>query len=414
VSAVEDRIRGALRADAETVTPESIRQLHDPRPHPAGPRRPRSRSARTLIPVAAAATVAAVAVAVAVGPGTSRGYQGIPRTISPSARGALLGSGAATSHPPFLVGLADGPGTGGLPRRDLGVYSATTGRLLTQLAPPRKGYTFGATAATADSRAFIVAATIEHGACNTYLYRLQLSATGQVAGLTPLGVPEIPGPAWHLAASADGNVVAFSTVPCRGSAANSKVGVVDVATGKVRTWPVAPGTANLSTGLTLAANGKRLAFIDQQSTPPTVRVMATDAAPGPIKQRSRAVLSQASGVTATGGIALSPAGTELLACFQAPNSHIYRIAVFGAATGDPLGEFHIGYRSDIATCELSLDAAGRWLLVTGIFPLLHGQPSGARFPQGRRYLGARVDLATGRATLFGTWSGDVPPLNVSW
>jgi hypothetical protein len=412
VSTVEDRIRGALRADAETVTPESIRQLHDPRPHPAGPRRPRSRWARRLIPVAAAAAVAAVAVAVAVGPGTSRGYQGIPRAMSPSARSALAGNGTA-SHPPFLVGVGDGSGVAGLPGRDLGVYSAATGQLLAHLAPPRKGYSFAATAATADSRTFIVAARVEDGACNSYLYRLRLGGRGQVAGLTPLTVPEVAGSVWYLTASADGNVIAFTTVPCRDNGTSSKVGVIDMATGKVRTWPSAPGTANEITSISMAANGRWLAFIDFQSRPPTVRVMSTDAAPGPIQQRSRAVLSQTAGVTESGGIALSSSGTELLACFQPPNSNLYRIVVFGAASGDPLGEFQVRYRSETAPCGVSLDPAGRWLLVTGIFPLLHGKP-GLRFKHGRRYLGARVDLATGRATLFGTWSGDVPPLNVSW
>jgi hypothetical protein len=395
VSTVEDRIREALRADAETVRPEAIRQLHDPRPRAAAsPRRPRSRLTRRLIPLAAPAAVVGIAVA-----------------------GALLGSGTA-DHPPFLVGVGSGSEITGLPSRDLGVYSAATGRLVARLAPRREGYVFRATAATADSRTFIVAAMTENRACNSYLYRLRLSTSGQVAGLTALTVPEVSGSVWNLSASANGSIVAYTAEPCRGNTSRASVGVLNLATGKARTWPVVPSDqSNPITSISLSGSGGRLAFIDHSFRKgASVRVLATDAAPGPVDQRSRAVLSPAAraAVAADGGVSLSPSGTELLTCFgDPPNSYNYRIVVFGVAAGDPLEEFQVRYHSDIAPCGVSLDPAGRWLLVTGIFPLLHGRPSPV-FPRGRPYAGARFDLATGHATLFGNWPGGMHPLSISW
>jgi hypothetical protein len=416
VNTLEDRLRDAYRAAAETVGPEAAQHAPAPPRRPCrASRAPRPRWIRASVPLAAAAAVAVIAVLAALIPGgTRRSPGGAAPVVPAAARDALLGTGNR-SYPPFILGAAGGSPGDGLSRRELGVYSATNGRLLDSLAPPRKGYQFVATAATGDSRAFIVAARIETGACNTYLYRLQLGAEGQIAGLTPLAVPKVSGSGWGLSASANGNTVAYTSWNCRdGSKSASRVGVINVAAKKVRTWPLGRSfDSDPVTTVSLSGNGKELAFVDAAAGKGgDIRAMDTNAPSGPIERRSRVVLAS-SKVAADAGIALSPSGSELLACVPYPLSAAnYRIAIYGVPGGRLLGMYQVRYHSDFVPCEVSLDPAGRWLLLTNIFPLLHGRPSPA-FPKGRSYAAARVDLASGKAALFGDWPGG-PPVGVSW
>jgi hypothetical protein len=415
VSTLEDRLRDAYSAAAETVGPEAVRHV------PAPPRRPgkapkptRPRWMRLAIPLAAAAAVTVIAVLAALVPGgTQRSTGGTVPVLSATARGALLGTGNR-SYPPFILGAANGSRGDGLTRDELGVYSSTSGRLLDTLAPPRKGYQFVATAATAGSRTFVVAATIQSRACNTYLYRLQLGTNGQIAGLTPLAVPKVSGSDWGLSASANGNTVAYTSWNCRdGSKSAARVGVIDLAAKNVRTWRVPPSDdSDPINSISLSGNGKELALADEATANADIRVMATDAPPGTIVQRSRVVPASPRAVVSA-GFALNASGSEMVSCVPHPlSADNYRIAVYGVPGGSLLGMYPVRYHSDISPCDASLDPAGRWLLVTDIFPLLHGRPSIA-FPKGRWYAGVRVDLATGKATKFGDWP-DGPPVGVSW
>ena len=142
------------------------------------------------------------------------------------------------------------------------------------------GFFDRATAATADGRAFIVAAEMSQGGCSTWLYRLQLTAQGHEAALTPLKVPKVNGlipPVNGLSAGADGNTVAYSASPCS-QGQDGLVGVISLRTGRVRTWRL---NATSAWSVSLSPDGRTLAFVDSvvYGGDGTVRTMPADAPP---------------------------------------------------------------------------------------------------------------------------------------
>ncbi len=312
----------------------------------------------------------------------------------------------AAAAPPFLVGLS--------PDSGLSVFSAATGRLIATLAPPGKGLFYRDTAATADDRTFIVAAEAQSGGCETWLYRLRLTAQGHQAALTPLNVPKISGqilPTNDLSVSADGRMVAYSATPCTGGPVTTSdgmvtpgghhpvgvVGVINLLTGHVRVWDLKSESA---WSLTLSPNGQMLGFVNTviYGGDGTVRSMPASAQPGPATRRTRVVLPAGLHVDVNGSIAMNPGGTVMLACSEA--SHTATLAAYDVASGRLLGVVHAWRRINVAPCEISVTPSGRYVLVynlsfTGI--------------------GARIDLATGQLTELVGSSGHQPqPLGLSW
>jgi hypothetical protein len=372
-------------------------------------RRPKPRRARRLIASAGAvlAVLAVVAGLTLAGSSTGSGPAriGALPVLSPAALRSLFGTGtgtgtgtgagAAAPPPAYFIGLA-----GNGPAGPLTVYRAATGRVVATLRPP-SGLTFMATAATADERAFVVAAIPAKSGCGTWLYRLRLTADGQPQ-LSPLAVPRVAGSILAntgLAASADGRVVAYSAGHCAGG--NGWIGVVNLAARQVRTWSLrSEGVISMS----LSADGALLGFNDSTTVvgDGSVRVLRTGSPPGPVTERAHVVLPApwgAIGQSQAGQqIVLSPSGGVMLACTSvghAPSST--RLVVYDASTGRLIGLLHTWPEPYISPCAMSAAPRGRYLLVTGI----------------RARDLTRVDLMTGRVRqVKASWR--FPPAALSW
>jgi hypothetical protein len=356
----------------------------------------RGRAHRVLGPAAAMVATAAVIAGVTLAAQYLAGrYEPMPSAghapMPSAARRAALGPGPVAPPPPFFVGRV-----GGLNDTSLGVYRATTGRMVARLAPPA-GLAFAATAATADSHVFVLAAVPRRssGACATWLYRLGLSAAGQPS-LTRLAVPKVAGRLrvpTALAASATGKVIGYSTFTCRTRGYDSgHVGVIDLATGRVRTWEL-HGTV---LGMSASADGRALAFTFTGSNGrPTADMLRTDAAPGPMARRARVVVSTAA--IGAGQVAVNRTGGVLLACAQNASGEprqTARLAAYNAATGHLIGVLR-SWQSWLGPCTISAVPAGGYLLVTGF----------------QEHDIARIDLITGRVTEL---PFNNPQIGISW
>jgi len=175
---LEDRVRDAYQSAARTV---QTLQRTSPVLAAGSVRRPRRMNA--LAPLAAAAAVIVV-IAASVA---------LPRLLAGSARNPAAPQVSATWHyPPFQL-VETNPNNSDA---RLQVESAATGHVVTTVAPPRPGATWGAITAVGDTGRFIVAADPKPSSSSSYptrLYTLTLTARGTVAGLTPLGVPVLQG-----------------------------------------------------------------------------------------------------------------------------------------------------------------------------------------------------------------------------
>jgi hypothetical protein len=311
---------------------------------------------------------------------------------------AHFGPYSSAAPPPFLVDLnLDSLDTG------LRVLSANTGRFIAALPPPQKGFFYQDTAATSDSRTFIVAAEARTGACNTWLYRLRLTAQGHEATLRPLSVPKISGrilPTNDLSVSADGRMVAYSATPCAGGPGHypsGVVGVINLLTKQITVWRLKPESVF---SLTLSPNGQMLGFVDTviYGGDGTVRSLPTSAAPGAIARSTHMILPARDHVDVNGSVAMNPDGTVMLACSE--TSHTATLAAYDVTSGRRLGIVHTWRQVDVAPCEVSVTPSGRYALVYNLS--LTG-------------VGTRIDLATGQATdLDGSSGQQSQPLGVSW
>jgi hypothetical protein len=389
VSTLEDRLRDAYRAAAETVRPDTV-VLRPARPRPdhgrgqAGrPARRRSPS-RWLIPVAAAAALIAVVAAVAVL---------LPR--------AAPRPGAGRTTPDFFVVLNYRQ------HPSLFVVNATTGAQGARVGLPFRPADLDAVA-TPDGRTFVVAAT-QPGRCRTALYRFRLSADGTPTALTAFRtVPGIVQDPWAMAVSGNGQVVAYYSLVCgqsaRVKAPRAFLAVVNAVTGQAKQWTFenvsGSGTLNLSGSpyarasgfgsLSISADGRVVGY--------GFRVLDADAAPGSLAARSR-VVAQAGpfpSLTIPVGLDIAQDGTTAYT-----------------------GVFFLGASHGVHLQLRSVDLATGQARIVRDFPETLGPLAGLTFDPTRRYLLAqswpgttpirlaRLDLATGRVTwLNADWAID--------
>jgi hypothetical protein len=254
VNAIEDRLRDAYRAAAETIPPEAVAGL-DCRPAP----RPRAR-ARFLVPGAAAVAVLAVIAVVTL----------LGRPV-PTAGGSAVSLGPITPSagpaPYFLAFQNQGQGSVADP---LSVFSASSGRLIAAVTGPRSAVQPGAAAALGDGRTFIVASYSGRWsgpACGltSRLYRLRLAADGRPASLVPLALPAIAGYVDLLAATPDGGAIAYDAQVCDLPLAGMSVlGVMNTTTGDVRQWTWRKPGVDVS-WLSLSNNGRTLTYLWQRN-----------------------------------------------------------------------------------------------------------------------------------------------------
>jgi hypothetical protein len=378
VSTLEDRLRDAFRADAETVRPQAIPGPPAPpvRPVPGG--RPGFRQHRILIPLAAAAAVIALVAGLSVATPLFGGREQ-PSATGPSAAPTADSRPAAPVPVPSLGaqasrGVAASASAPGVPRFYVTVYNApsgpvnyivvrdsATGHVAGRMDPPAGSF-FAAIAAPAGDRTFVTA--VESSArCTSQLYWFRLNDQGQPGPLAPLHIT-VPGTysqTGDLAITADGRTIGYGTYLCDGE---GEVGVIHLATGQVRVW----NWTGLSTpmNLSLSADGRLLAYT---VFPMGTRnlggtwILPTSAPAGSLAKHSRVVSR-----TATWG-ALSGDAATLYDCRVFPNGSQPAPSVgtlsYGTLSLAGGGQHVIaswpGLRGP--QCYASLDPAGDYLLV---------------------------------------------------
>ncbi len=177
MSRIEQRLREAFRADAETVRPETVRDLDDlvvRSSQPAG--RKAYRRSRFVVPLGAAAAVSVIGVLAAMVVPRLLPGQGQIGPASAQNRGKSQSPPSATTVPYakyFVVLMGNGT--------SLSVGDATTGTLTAQIMPPRPDLDFSGLA-TGDGHTFVATLSLAAGgSCKTWLYQFTLKGTGSRA-----------------------------------------------------------------------------------------------------------------------------------------------------------------------------------------------------------------------------------------
>jgi hypothetical protein len=358
---------------------------------------PLTRASRRRPPrwMAVVSAAAAAAVAILILTALPGHHDRAPASSSPASR--VLGPFTTSGYPRFALDLDSSGRAPGL-----SVLSAASGHLIAELAP-RNGFFYRATAATADARTFVVAAEALDGACETWLYRLRLTAQGHEAALTPLKVPRIAGqilPASGLSVSADGQLVAYSATPCSGPAGNGNkqhgvIGTINLDTGQTRTWGLSAASA---WSLSLSPDGRLLTYVSSvvYGGDGTVRSLAVSTPPGPVTERTHVILRDNPGMAANGSIAVNYHDAIILACSE--QSHIATLAAYDVASGRRLGVIYAWRNVVVAPCEISLTSSGRFVLVYNL---------------NLRGVATRIDLKSGITTSLALRSAG-QPLGVAW
>ena len=359
---MEDQLREAFRAAAETVTDRDLPGLPAPRDRSWMARRlpewaPRAR-VRAVIPVAAAACVALIVAATVV----------VPRVVAGSPDGGTA-TGLAGA-PRFFAGV-----TGKSQDNALNIYRSATGRVVASVPAPRPDREFEAVARLGGDRTYVAAAVTGSRACSTQLYRFTISPGGRPSGLTPLSVPQITGMVEELAGSADGNVLAYKAGLC--APPYQLTGVIHLATRQITTWSYGTGGLQppMDGDLSLTADGSVLGFMAGSGYNAygltNVWVLPTDAPGGPLTRHARKVLHLRTGVFR---VLLSNTGSQMyVETAAAPRGGVVILSVYGTTTGKRirlLGRIAPGGMSR-AEVSLTPDAAGKHLLIYGYFHPSH-------------------------------------------
>ena len=278
-TALEGRLRSALRSAAESVPPEVPPDLAERiRSGRRGPRPGPHRRWRFAAPILAAAAVAAVVSVIAV--------------LAPIPGHRPNGSAAPSGgEPRYLIINPRGASP-------LKVRNARTGALVALVKVPeaplivpdphvREHFQI-VSVATANGRTYVIG-LYRAKPCQSRLYQFTLGHGGRPGPLTPFA----PLPALHgagivgLAFSANGRHLAFSTISgspaCAYRITARHIGVVDLATGRVRQWSGVTGQVSLTSA------GTTLAYY----TPTRVMAIPTSAPAGPADRYSRTLFSVA-------------------------------------------------------------------------------------------------------------------------
>lgn len=366
MNTLEDRLRAAARAAADTVPPHSAPPLRL-RGQPAGrrskpgrlrrlggcpavrshPRQPRSagfpgRRQRGAWPralaalAAAAAVITIVTVSLALGSGAAGRQPGRRGTVTGAAAHqarrparTATSEAALASVPPYYITVF--PGVMATTASQHAVIRATaTGKVVATVAVPSPYNTFGWVTAADDDRTFVVtaqrwvqgtspAAERLNASALTKFFLLRFDPGTHAAHLSALPVPADPGSIWvdGIALSPDGTKLAVAA-DRQGARGRPTIQLFDLATGSAKEW-VWPANGwignNKPTGqpLSWAADGRTLAFqlIPRQGTI-AVRLLDTATPGGSLQSSSKlAVEWNHGGVT-------GPRGTVIAGASNAP------------------------------------------------------------------------------------------------
>ncbi|HEY3907812.1 MAG TPA: hypothetical protein VGM14_28170, partial [Streptosporangiaceae bacterium] len=267
MSNMEDRLRDAFGADAQTVA--TVRQFESPTAwQPTRERQPRG---RVMVPLAAATALALIVAGAVVAPKIwPRSDQNHPATSGLA--GAFPGGRVpSTTRPAYLVAVV--PQAGNVFDTRLEVISTKTGRVTGSIASPGPGLFFAAVARYS-AQAFIVEVGRSSRACKTSFDLVSVNKVGHPGLTTVLGstVPGSPTMGYDtrsgaLAASPGLRVFAYALNACRGS--SGEIAVVRPAVTKGghtttrSTWPfVYPAQPE---SLSLTSNGGLLSLVSNPS-----------------------------------------------------------------------------------------------------------------------------------------------------
>ncbi|HTZ27018.1 MAG TPA: hypothetical protein VMC83_23695 [Streptosporangiaceae bacterium] len=398
MSTLEDRVRAAFWADAETVRPETIRGVPQ---RPARPgRRPRargagrtSRTARWLAPVAAVIAVIGVIVGV---------HLAAP-PVAPSSVGALTGlppyyvtlTGAMSSHRPVLTAAVHDSETGALltsvnvpvrqkvpqPLHHASHSSAQLG------APPPMP---SGISASANGRTFAI--TDDVG-----FFLLRVAADGRSAQLSRLPIRASYVLSDSAALSPDGNQLAIDVESCK-RVCRQGIEVVSLATGASKLW-LGPSMAGPPLSPAWVGSGAEIMFqwqVGSSSALEGYRLLDISGAGGSLLGSSRAMVSpQAqSGWQFAGPMLLTPDGHGLLTTEyrnvpgqDGGGTAMLRVVELSASTGQLLRVLHAATEHYGAgwAAHVTADAACQVLSLgpTGVHALIRcpglGRLDGDRF-----------------------------------
>ena len=279
MSGLEDRLRDAISSATETVPPAAAEHVERAIRQRIGQARPRQRNIlRFLAPVAAAAAVAGIAVLAAVlAPSSPRAHQ------------TGLGP-ASAADPKFMIVMNS---YYSLQVRDFG-----TGAVVHQVLLPRvpdfchhsecgRHFTW---VATNNGRTYLVGIS-RFIPCRSRLYAFTLNSEGKASALAPFAaVPTLAeADITDMAISGNGRYLAFAAGGSAGCPLQKPghIGVTDLLTGRTRQWSI-PRSDEV-TSVSIDANGGQLAYSVRDRTP-EIRVIPTDASPGPAADRGRTII----------------------------------------------------------------------------------------------------------------------------
>ena len=391
-----ERLRDALAAGAEVMAERDAAAVITPVPQrPGRPRRARA----WLIPLGAAACVVAIAAASVLL------TINLGRTSSVASQPAYPGFSSCESLP------AAGPETA-LPRFYVTTYVATrqvqlqvrrtSDCAITAVVPLPPGWLLtGGISATASDRTFFAAAFgakscpvqggpsgISSAAQVTRFFRFAVNDQGRAGRLTMVG-PPVSGIVGSIAVSPDGSRIAFNaanesfvgagTACSGGEVTGAAISVVDLATGKIRTWqtpdmpPARAGTSVTPHDVSWLANGRTLAvsyvwptsnYGPQLSM--AVAALDTTSDGGSLLAHSHLLWSQPQKcVFCVQEALISPDGKSLTAAAIQQTAHGDRNVLLRIAL--PSGQYRVLYESPAASNSGSItftqDGSGQYAIV---------------------------------------------------
>jgi hypothetical protein len=392
---IEERIRAAAQAAAETVAPDSVPPLELPagRPRRFGRGRRAARSPGSawstwgprVAPLAAAAAVIALVITLVnvgpapapEGPELSTGSAAGPAPLTPQ------GYVASGQVPRFYVQVTVHGAPGKNPAEAV-VHATATGAVLA-VVPPLAGHTVIRVTTAANGRTFVLeeepwTAAGRAGTARSALAILNVTAAGRIQGMAALPYTAAGDASLlALALSADGTRLAFASQPAtsRNEPTLTNVTVLKLAGGTSRTWSA---TGDLLGGLSWTADGKELAFNWQSGQSVSARLLDLTSPGGSLLGHSRVstTLQQETGpggtfVSCAGGSLITPDGTAVVCAAQQLHAGPGVLhpasgsgfAEFSAATGKlirVLGQAKTGARGRTAMDVLWSDPSGRVLI----------------------------------------------------
>lgn len=344
--------------------------------------RARRRRARIAVAVVCAAALAAGTIA------ASGGFSG-SRPRAPARTGPADAVTGLAALPRYFLYAQQSQGNYGW----LQIRESATGKLVAQPHPQPPDYLPPYGLAATGPGSFLVG-MMTPSDCATRFFRWRLDDQGRPGALTPVG-PTLPGELTAMAASAGGGLIGYaiddSGCKTGGTSRGVYLGVLDAHSGRTRQW----SQGFRITQLSISANGRLLAFTDTTGRPVQggmmitgmqVRVLAADASPGTVAERSRVVARTAADFSPSGSTAvlLSPSGTSFYLCsqplsLQRPGAsrivETARIVGYRTATGTTTGVLAtftasyvpprgVSYYAPTVGCSsMALDPSGRFLLV---------------------------------------------------